>query len=45
MVVGNPRKAREKWDRLLRILGREGENMRVLGIFFKVVFQAVLLFW
>ena len=43
-MVGRLRKSRESWARLLRILGREGANPMVLGIFFKAVVQAVLLF-
>ena len=38
------RKAREHWSQLSRILGREVENPRVLGILFKAVVQALLLF-
>ena len=36
-VAGNPRKARKSWARMARILGREGTNPRVSGIFFKMV--------
>ena len=43
-MVVNLRKAQKKWARILRILGWEGGNTRVSGIFFKVVVQAVLLF-
>ena len=43
-VVGNQRKARNKWARLSIILGREGGNVLVLGDPFKSVVQAVLLF-
>ena len=43
-VVGNLCKARKSWTRLLRILGREGANLRVSGIFLKAVVQAVLFF-
>ena len=43
-VVGYLRKAQMKWDRLSRILGREGEKTQVSRIFFKSVVQAVLLF-
>ena len=31
-VVGNIKKALQKWDRFSRILGREGENTRMSGI-------------
>ena len=34
-----------KWALLLRVLGRERTNMRVLGMFFKAVVQALILFW
>ena len=44
IVVGNLSKAQKSWARLGRILGREGANPRVLGIVFKAVVQAVLLF-
>ena len=43
MVVGNMMKASKSWARLLIIMGSEGENKRVSGIFFKAVVQAVLL--
>ena len=43
-VVGNLVKARKSWGRLARILSREGADKRVLGTFFKVVLQQVLLF-
>ena len=43
-VVGNLKKARKSWAWLTRILGQEGDNSRVLGMFFKAVVQAVLLF-
>ena len=36
-VVGNLKKARKSWARMTRILGREGANPRVSGIFFKGV--------
>ena len=44
-VVGNLKKARNSWSRLTRILGREGANPRVSGVFFKAVVQKVLIFW
>ena len=43
-VVGKLRKVRMIWERLARILGQEGSNPRVSGIFFKAVVQALLLF-
>ena len=42
--MGNLRKAWVKWDQLLMILGSEGANVWVLGMFFNAVVQAVLLF-
>ena len=44
IVVGNLRKARKKLAWLSSILGWEGENLQVLGIFFKAVVLEVLLF-
>ena len=43
-VVGNLKKVRKSWDLLTRILGQEGANPRVLGVFFKAVLQVVLIF-
>ena len=43
-VAGNLRKARKSWVQITRILSREGDYLKVLGIFFKAVVQAVLLF-
>ena len=43
-VVGNLRKSRKRWSHLERILGREGDNPRVLGMFYKAVVQVVMLF-
>ena len=43
-VVGNLKKARKSWAWLTRILGREGANLWVSGMFFKSVVQAVLFF-
>ena len=37
------KRARKSWSRLTRILGRDGANTRVSGIFFKAVVQIVLL--
>ena len=39
----NLKKLRKSWSQLTRILGREGVNLRVSMIFFKVVVQVVLL--
>ena len=44
VVVGNLQKVRKSSGQLLRILSREGADPKVLGHFFKVVTQAVLLF-
>ena len=44
-VVGNLKKAQNIWDQPKRILVREGDITRVLGMFFKAVVQAVLIFW
>ena len=43
-VVGNLKKARKSWAWLMRILGREGANPRVSGMFFKWVVHVVFLF-
>ena len=43
-VVGNLPRARKSVGRLLRILGREGTDPKVMGKIFKAVTQAVLLF-
>ena len=43
-VAGNLQKARNSWVRMLRIMSREGVDLKVSGHFFKVVVQAVLLF-
>ena len=43
-VVGNLWKSQNKWAWLQRILGREGENMRVSGKLFIAAVQVVLLF-
>ena len=43
-VVRNIWKAKKRWERLEWILGREGANPRVSGLFFKAVVKAVLLF-
>ena len=42
-VVGNLDMARKSWACLTRILGRDGANPRVSGMFFKAVVKAVLL--
>ena len=43
-VTSNLRKARTKWTRISRIIGREGENSRISGNLFKAVIHTVLLF-
>ena len=43
-VVGNPGKARKSWGWLCRVLGREGSDPKVLGNFYKMAAQAVLIF-
>ena len=43
-VVKNLSQARKVWSRMPRILSREGVALRVSGLFFKFVVQAVLLF-
>ena len=43
-VMVNLKKSRKIWERLTRILGQEGDNLRVSGMLFKAVVQAVLLF-
>ena len=43
-VEGNFRKARKSWVQMTRILIWEGVYLKVLGLLFKVVVQAVLLF-
>ena len=44
-LVGNLGKAHKILGRLSRILGREGEDPKVSGNFYKAVAQAMLLFW
>ena len=44
VVMGNLKKERKSWSWLTRTLGREGRNLRVSGMFFKAVVQAVLIF-
>ena len=44
-VERNLRRARGKWGRTTKILGREGEDNRTTGRFYVAVVQAVLLFW
>ena len=44
VVVGKIWKVQKSWEQMERILRQEGTFPRVLGMFFKVVVQAVLLF-
>ena len=37
-------KLMNSWARLMRILGQEGSNLNVYGIFLKAVVQVVLIF-
>ena len=43
-VVGNLRKTRKQWAKISRILGKEGADSRPLGIFYKEVVEADLMF-
>ena len=43
-VIANIRKARKKWAHLLRVMGREGEDDRMLGIFYMTMVQEFLIF-
>ena len=43
-VAGNLRNARKSWARMTRILGWEGQDLKILGLLFKAVIQEVLLF-
>ena len=43
-VAGNLRKSWKSCTRMTRILGQEGADPRISGLFFKAVIQAVLLF-
>ena len=43
-VVGNLRRARQKWARITRVLRKEGANARTLGQIYLVVVQAVLIY-
>ena len=44
VVTGNLRKAWKIWTWMTRILGREGADLRISGLFLNAVVQAVLLF-
>ena len=44
IVVRNLRKARRKWERLTRVLGREGADAQTLGYLYLAVVQSVLLY-
>ena len=44
MVIRKFWRARQKWARLLQVIGWEGADARTLGMFYTSVVQAVLLF-
>ena len=44
-VIQNIRKARQLWDRLRKILQREGAEPDILAKFYCAVIQAVLFYW
>ena len=44
MVVGKLGKAWKSWGRLYWVMGRDGEDPKVSGNFYKAVSQVVLLF-
>ena len=43
-MAGNLIKASKSYTGMTRILGQEGEETRIYGLFFKAVVQAVLIF-
>ena len=43
-VVKNLRWAQKKWERMIRVLGREGAYSWMLGVFYIAVVKAVLLY-
>jgi hypothetical protein len=43
-VRANIKKARDRWARFSRVLFREGADMRTMGIFYKTIVLAVLLY-
>ena len=43
-VIGNLQKARRSWDRLLRVMGQEGTDVRTLGYLYLFIVHAVLIF-
>ena len=43
-VIANIRKARKKCAHLFRVLRREGEDARMLGIFYMTMVQVFLIF-
>ena len=43
-VISNLRKAHKQWLQMSRILGWEDSNTRVLGLFYKSVVQAILIY-
>ena len=43
-IEGQLKKARARWNGIARILKREGANARVMGKFYLVIIQALLLY-
>ena len=43
-VIGNIRKARQRWSNILHILGREGVDARTSGQFYLIVIQEIMFF-
>ena len=43
-VILNLSKAWKWWEQMLRILGQEGENTWLFGLFYKALLQAVLIY-
>jgi hypothetical protein len=43
-IQHNVKKARKKWQMLSQILTREGAQPKIMGIFYKAVVQATLLY-
>ena len=42
--ISNLRNFQKQWVQMSRILGREGSNARVSGLFYKAVVQSVLIY-
>ena len=43
-IRANIRKARAKWSKFLKILSREGAKPKTMGVFYRTIVQAILLF-